>query len=273
MPVRAEWVRYGEAGVFSGYMARPSLPENERLPAVVVLQEIWGVDDHIQDVTRRLAAAGYLAFAPDLYARGGERPRALTEERIDRAKQFLDSLPPGAWGNPEERARALAALPAPDQAVIGETLQALFAGLNPDGYMEQLLATTRFLREACPFSQGQGVASVGFCMGGALSARLACRDPLLRGAVVFYGQAPPAEMIPSIQCPVRGFYGALDKRITEAVPEFAAAMREAGKDFASQVYDGAGHAFFNDTRRSYHVAAARDAYVRTLSFLRDVLAE
>lgn len=72
------------------------------LPGVIVIQEIWGPDDHIQDVTRRFAEAGYVALAPDLYSHGG-RPNMLSFDRIEQAKKFLDRLPPDAWMNEDTR--------------------------------------------------------------------------------------------------------------------------------------------------------------------------
>jgi carboxymethylenebutenolidase len=69
-----------------------------------------------------------------------------------------------------------------------------------------------------------------------------------------------------------GFYGGLDARINAGLPAFAEAMGTAGKAFEHQVYDGAAHAFFNDTRPSYHVGAARDAFARVLEFFRRNLA-
>jgi len=121
-------------------------------------------------------------------------------------------------------------------------------------------------------TEGAPVASVGFCMGGGLSALLACEDPELDAAAIFYGSAPPLEKVPAIRCPVTGFYGGLDLRINAGLPAFAKAMAEAGREFTYRVYDGAPHAFFNDTRPSYDVGAARDAYARLLEFLRRSLA-
>lgn len=262
-----EWVRYGDEDQYSGYLARPGRAKS--LPAVVVLQEIWGVDAHIQDVTRRIAQAGYVALAPDLYAKDGVRPVALTEERIERMKSFLDSLPPPAWGDQKLRDEALAGLPAAEATAISETQGALFGGLGQTDHIPALLATTAFLRDAYVFSKGGPVCSVGFCMGGALSARLACHDSALAGAAVFYGSAPAQDLLPKIQCPIIGFYGQLDTRITDGVPTFAEAMKNAGKSFEYHVYDGAHHAFFNDTRSAYHAAAVRDAFARLLMFFCD----
>jgi len=132
-------------------------------------------------------------------------------------------------------------------------------------------ALVAVLADAAGWLRGQlecsgRVGSVGWCMGGGLSGRLACRDAQLEAAVIFYGMAPPAEELAAITCPVLGFYGADDPRITADVPTFAEAMSVAGKSFEHHLYEGAPHAFFNDTRPSYHVDAARDAWARCLTF-------
>lgn len=257
--------------VLPGFMARPARVR-QPLPAILVIQEVWGVDDHIQDLTLRLATAGYVAFAPDLYAEGGQRPETLAVGRVEGVKRFLDTLPPGAWGNPAERDAALARLPEPERTHVGGTLGTLFGGVMRDipGFTRHLRAAADFLRghEA---SRGRPVGSTGYCMGGALSALLACADPKLAAAVIYYGAAPPAAQIPGIGCPLLGFYGGDDLRITEAVPALAQTLQAAGKRFEYHVYPGAPHAFFNDTRASYHVDAARDAWARTLAFFAQAL--
>ncbi|GMA49987.1 carboxymethylenebutenolidase [Alicyclobacillus contaminans] len=265
MGLKTGWIRYGSDNQYLGYLAAPE-GTREPLPAVVVIQEIWGVDEHIQDITRRFAQAGYVALAPDLYAKDGQRPEALRADRIAAVKTFLDSVPPTAWHSEEERNAALAKLPQPRQSEIRETFGALFGGLKMDLYIDQVKATSGHLRDTYEGSKGQPVGSVGFCMGGALSGLLACEDPALSAAAIFYGNAPQPEAIERIQCPVMGFYGELDPRITDAVPGFAENMKRAGKSFEYHVYKGAHHAFFNDTRASYHPRAARDAFARVLAF-------
>lgn len=271
MTLHTEWIRYGENAQYSGYLARPNRLMNGQ-PAVIVLQEIWGVDDHIQDVTRRFAQAGYVAFAPDLYARDGARKEGLEADKIESVKRFLESVPPTVWHNAEDRDRAMDTLPEPDRTNVRQTFGTLFGNLNLDAYTDHLLATTAFLREANEATEGQPIVSVGFCMGGGLSARLAASDAKLAGAAIFYGRAPADEQIQHIQCPVRGFYGALDPSITDGVPEFAEKMKGAGKDFAYKVYADAHHAFFNDSRASYGPKAARESFAEVLSFFADVTA-
>ncbi|BCJ87234.1 dienelactone hydrolase family protein [Effusibacillus dendaii] len=268
--LHTEWVSYGTDREFMGYLAQPK-QVNGQLPAVLVFQEIWGVDAHIQDVTNRIANAGYLAFAPDLYARYGKRPGNMTDERIAEVLQFLESVPPTVWNDPAQREEELAKRPEDSKTRISETFAAMFSQLSPDNYTKQLIATTDFLRNQHEITKEQGIASMGFCMGGAMSAYLATQDPQLRGAIIFYGTAPKQELIQNINCPVLGLYGELDARITDAVPGFAEQMKAAGKSFEYKIYPKAHHAFFNDTRASYQVEAARDAFVQTLNFLQKVL--
>ncbi|WP_426447996.1 dienelactone hydrolase family protein [Paenibacillus sp. S-38] len=271
MSIITEWISYGTEGRWQGYAARPDV--EQPLPAVLVIQEIWGVDEHIQDVTRRLAQAGYAAFAPDLFTAEGPKPQALAPERVERAKQFLNTIPPGAWRSPEERQTALSKLPEAEQAELTASLELIFsAGTRIPAFTEQIMATAAFLRESYAPTAGQGVASVGFCLGGLLSGTLAAKDPGLRGAVIFYGSPPPKELIPDIGAPLLGFYGELDPRITDEIPSFAQELEKEGKRFEYQIYPKAPHAFFNDTRPTYHVDSARDAFARTLAFLGRVLA-
>ena len=271
MTIKEEWIQYGKDNVYSGFTAR--LDGVEALPAVIVIQEIWGVDGHIQDVVRRLAAAGYVAFAPDLFSLEGTYPDALLPERVESAKNFLNTMPSSAWSNLTERDEALIRLPLGQRTMIAETIKTVLGGLNPTEFHGHLTAAADFLKNTYRYSKGQGVASVGFCMGGALSAILASLDPELKGAVIFYGNAPTPEQIATIACPVLGLYGELDTRLVEGLPAFAASMQEAGKSLDYTLYPNAQHAFFNDTRPSYQNKASRAAYARLLSFLQETLGD
>jgi carboxymethylenebutenolidase len=269
--LRREWVEYEWSGTpvpaFVSWPARAA----QGLPAIVVIQEVWGVTGHVQDLASRFAAAGYLALAPDLYAHGGRRPEALASSRIDAVEAFVETMPPSALMNPAERETALARLPEPQRRQVGETLGVLFAPTRPmDQYVGDLRAAVAYLRTH-PVSRGQRVGAVGYCMGGGLVALLACSEPDLAAAVTYYGASPPADRIAGIRCPVLGLYGGADRRITEGVPAFAEAMRAAGKPFEHRVYPGAPHAFFNDEHSVYRVDAARDAWVRTLAFFAEHL--
>ena len=269
MTLTIDRIRYGE---YSGYLAYPTRA-GQPLPAVIVIQEAWGVDEHIEDVTRRIALAGYAAFAVDVYARNGERPAALTRERGAELKGFFDALRPDQMADPAKRDAAVEEWPEPGRSRLRESIQAMFATLgNAEENLRPVLAAAKYLREENAVTRGQKVGSVGFCMGGGLSALLACADPALAGAVIFYGMAPSEEKIAALRCPLLGLYGGLDARIGAGIPGFLESMRKHGKSLEHHVYEGAAHAFFNDTRPVYDVRASRDAFVRTLSFFQRNLA-
>jgi carboxymethylenebutenolidase len=270
MAIKGRWIEYGDC---KGYYAAPERASGP-LPAIVVIQEAFGVNEHIEDLTRRFAAAGYAALAPDLFAVDGRRPPALTPERIDKALTFMRTLPPGAFRDPAVRDPALAKLPETDRREIMETFSQVFAdpGRLP-GYIPRLRQSVQHLRAELPQTKGQKVACVGFCMGGGLSALLACEEPELSGAAVFYGSTPPAEKIKSIRCPVIGFYGVEDQRVNAGIPAFEETMRAEGKSYERFLYERAGHSFFNDDAPSYNVKAVRDAFVRLLTFFHKILSD
>jgi len=193
----------------------------------------------------------------------------VSEERVIEVLGFLNAAPPIVRQDAAARTAALQKLPAELGSRIDEAYRALFANIGrlPE-FVRPLLNATRFLRYECEVSRQQKVACVGFCMGGGLSALLAAHDPDLAGAAIFYGQAPSPEHIRNIKSPVVGFYGELDERVNAGIPALVAAMKAENKSFDYQVYPGAQHAFFNDTRPSYDVRAARDSYSRLLEFLR-----
>jgi carboxymethylenebutenolidase len=249
------------------YRARPSAADAP-LPAVLVIQEAWGVDGHIQDLTERLATAGYLALAPDLYAVGG-RPAELAPERIAAVKAFLETVAPSVWTDPAERERALHALPQDERERVSATMSVLFSRRDPEGQLAVLREAVHAL-QTDPDCDGQ-VGAVGWCMGGGLSGGLAAHEPALGAAVIFYGSPPPEQEVARIACPVLGLYGAEDARISAAVPAFAEAAVRSGVSFEHHIYPGAPHAFFNDTRRSYRADAARDAWARCLAFFAQYL--
>lgn len=266
MSVATEWVRFGPDHAFSGFFARPARVTAE-LPGVIVVQEALGVDAHIEDVTKRVAMAGYAAFAPDLFALNGVRPAPLSPERMASAMAFLQQLPPGGSADPQVRDAELAKRPPADAAAIGETLATLFAG----GYLPKVVAAAAWLRHEQPATRGQKLGAMGFCMGGALAATLACSDGELAGAISFYGRTPPAELIAKIACPLLSFHGSLDVALVAGIPALQQLMDEHGKSLELVTYVGAPHAFFNDNRPSYTVEAARDAWVRSLQFLQRTL--
>ena len=245
------------------YLALPS-GGREKHPAVVVIHEIFGTDSHIRDVTRRFAAKGYVSMAPNLFT--GELQRLLTPHNIGLAMQAFAQAPPDLRRNPAKMAEFTATQP-PERRPI---LEAFGKVMNPQvqaGFAHDLAEVTRFLA-TLPEVDPKRIGSVGFCFGGAMSARLATVDPRLAAAVVFYGQNPPLADVSRIHARVLGLYGGEDPGVTATVPDFADAMKKSGKDFEFHVYPGAKHGFFNDTRASnYHEASAKDAWERVLEFL------
>jgi carboxymethylenebutenolidase len=241
MAIKSEWVRYGDE---IGFLARPELAQAP-LPGVLVIQEVMGVNEHIEEVTRRIAAAGYVALAPDLFAVKGERPAALSRERIAKAMSFLFR---------RQISESMGQISGP--AVFGRM----------EGMTHQLRSAVRYLRSERAETRMQRVGCVGFCMGGGLSALLACEEPELAAAAVYYGTAPSPEKVARINCPIIAFYGERDQRVNAGIPGFEEGMRKAGKSFEYHVYPGAAHAFFNDDGRAYEVRAARDSFARLLTF-------
>jgi len=112
------------------------------------------------------------------------------------------------------------------------------------------------------------IGSVGFCMGGGLSLLLACHNRELAAPVIFYGRNPsPIELVKNLQCPILGNYAGADMAITESdINLLKQTLTKYGKNFDIKVYPGAPHAFFNDTKESYRLEAAKDAWERTLKF-------
>lgn len=252
----------------AAYLVVPEASPGRR-PAVVVIHEIFGPDAHIRDVTRRFASQGYAAVAPNLFS--GELQNILTPPNVMLAMRALADAPPGLRGDPAKMAEFAASQPPERRPVLGALAQ-VSSPATQAGFAEDLGGVTRYLRSH-PAVDPDRIASVGFCFGGAMSARLATVDPRLRAAVIFYGQNPPLDQVPKIRAHLLGLYGGEDPGITSKVPELAAAMNAAGGSFESHVYPGARHAFFNDTRATnYHRESAEDAWPRVLGFLRDEFA-
>ncbi|MEO8873953.1 MAG: dienelactone hydrolase family protein [Polyangiaceae bacterium] len=270
MSLKIESVRYGENNVYSAYVVYPERAKLP-LPSVVVLQEAWGVDAHIEDITRRFAEAGYVAFAPDIYARNGERPAPLTKERTAEVLKFFNALPPGKAMDPEAQKAGFASKTPEETARIQESQQTIFGGLGKPEHMDPVLAGTAFLRDSFAPSKGRKVGVVGFCMGGGLASQTASRDSRLAIAISLYGRGLDDAAAATVSCPIVSFCGSDDAHIAGGIPAFAETMEKHGKKFRSVVYENCGHAFFNDARPSYDVDAARDAFVQILTEFRKYL--
>ncbi len=271
MALKTEWVRYGNRSGFFAIQELAQVP----IPSVVVIQEIWGVEEHIQDVTERVAASGYGALAPDLYSHQGERLPHLTKERIDEFQRFMAQLPPASWRDEGARNTALAKLPELERGRIGETFAGLF-GLTKEqreAYVAPLREAVRYLRHEREETKEQPVACVGFCMGGGLAALLACEEPELSGVAIFYGDTPEPAKVEKIRCPVVAFYAGNDQRVNGGISAFEQTMKRIGGSYQYRVYEGANHSFFNDRRGTYDVKAARDSFARLLNFFATTLVQ
>jgi len=245
------------------YVAFPENPKpGIQYPAVIVIHEIFGPDAHIRDVARRFARLGYIAAAPDLFT--GELHALLTPANIGLAMKAFAEAPPDLRRDPAKLA-AFAATQPPERRPILQAFGTISQPPVQEGFARDLHGVAQYLR-SLPGVDPHRIASVGFCYGGAMSARLATVDPDLRAAVIFYGQNPPLDAVPRIGARVLGLYGGEDPGITQTVPAFAEAMAAAGKSFEFHVYPEAKHAFFNDTRPNYHAESATDAWGRVVRF-------
>jgi carboxymethylenebutenolidase len=208
-----------------GYLARPS--DGEAAPAVIVIQEWWGLNDHIKDVARRFADEGFVALAPDLYH--------------------------GAVATEPDEARKLA-MELDTPAAVQEIQQAI-------AYLQ-----------AQEFVSSEKVGAVGYCMGGGLALQTALQDQDLGAAIVYYGSPLEPEAAQQVKAPTLTFIGTEDRIPVSGVEAMHAAFDEAGIENEFVVYDGAQHAFFNDTRPdSFDAEAAEDAWPRTLMWFRNHL--
>jgi carboxymethylenebutenolidase len=214
-------------GTAPGYLA---VPESEQGPATIVLQEWWGVDDHIRSICDRFAAEGFYALAPDLY-------RGETAEGPSEAEQKMMAL---SMAQAEKDMCGAAAYLA-----------------------------------AQPGVQGPGVGSVGFCLGGGLSVWAAAMCPNIDAVVTYYYVMPHGKPdFTGIKGPVLGHFGTADDFVpVEAAKALEEEIRAAGADVEFDFYEGAGHAFFNDTDRlgTYSESDAKRSWDRTVSFLRSAL--
>ncbi|HEV2564145.1 MAG TPA: dienelactone hydrolase family protein [Microvirga sp.] len=123
-----------------------------------------------------------------------------------------------------------------------------------------------------PDSTGK-VGAVGFCWGGGAVNNLAVNEPNLNAGVAYYGGQPKAEDVPKINAAMMMHYGGLDERINAGIPAYEAALKQAGKTYEIHVYEGANHAFNNDTNAArYDKEAADLAWRRTIGFLKKNLA-
>lgn len=224
-------------GHLPAYAARPE--GAGPFPVVLVVEEIFGVHDYIKDICRRLAKAGYLAVAPELYARLGD-----LSKMTDPAQIIRDVISK-----------------APDATILSDLDSvASWAGEQGDGDFRRMAIT-------------------GFCRGGRDVWLYAGHNPALRAAVAWYGPVggtptpiqprTAADVAPALKCPLLGLYGGMDPSIPQAqVQAAASAARAAGRTVEIVVYPNAGHGFHADYRPGYHRDAAEDGWRRMLAWFR-----
>ncbi|MGH9029593.1 MAG: dienelactone hydrolase family protein [Acidimicrobiales bacterium] len=209
-------------------------PEGTPKGAVVVIQEAFGVNDHIEDVTRRFAAAGYRAVAPHLFYRTGDP--VLDYGNIEKVMEHMQAL---------SREGILADLDATLEHLSSGGLapkRTGIVGFCMGGTVAVLAAATKALGAAATF-YGGGVAEGRF------------------------GMPSLVELTPQLKTPWLGLYGDLDQGIpVEQVEALRAALPSAPVPTELVRYAEAGHGFHCDLRDSYHEASAKDAWRRTLAW-------
>jgi carboxymethylenebutenolidase len=227
-PVTTTWTTItGDAGSFDAFLALPPAGSG---PGLLMLQEIFGVNEHIRAVAEQYAMDGFVVLAPDVFWQ--QHPR----------------LDIGYAPEDIQRGRAMAM--AADRGAL----------------QRDLADAVKTLRER-PEVRGRGVGALGYCMGGRL-AYVAAATAGIDAAVAFYGGGiqDNLDLAPRITCPIQFHYGALDANIPlSAVDKVRASMQ--GRDVEVHVYEGADHGFNCWARGSYQAGSAALAHGRALQFL------
>jgi len=203
-PRHREWVTVKHDGrSVETFVAYPE--SKDKRPVVVVIHEIFGMSDWVQNLADELAEAGYIAVAPDLLSGAGPNG--------GRTSSFSD------------------------QSKVTEAV----SHLNADQVTADLNAVADYAKKL-PASNGT-LFVTGYCWGGAQSFRFATNRSDLKAAFVFYGSPPDKDAMKRINAPVYGFYGGNDARIDATIPDTKANMAALGKSYDPVIYDGAGHGF------------------------------
>jgi carboxymethylenebutenolidase len=226
-------------GPVPAYRAMPE--KSGKHPVVLVVQEIFGVHEHIKDVCRRLAKEGYFAIAVDLYRRQGDVTRITDNQEI--FAKVVNHVP--------------------DSQVMSD------------------LDASVVYAEATGKADTSRLGITGFCWGGRITWTYCVHNPKVKAAVAWYGRlvAPaksalqpvyPVDLAAHVKTPVLGLYGGADAGIpVEHVEQMRAALKAAGNTTSEiVVYDGAPHAFYADYRPSYRKEAAEDGWKRMLDWFR-----
>jgi carboxymethylenebutenolidase len=224
-------------GQMPAYRAMPD--KGGPFPVVLVVQEIFGVHEHIKDLCRRLAKIGYLAIAPELYARQGDVSKITDFQKI--IKDVVSKVP--------------------DAQV-----------------MSDLDSAVAWAKESGKGDVGK-LAIGGFCWGGRIVWLYAAHNPNLKAGAAWYGRLVgqaddlhpknPIDIAGSLKAPVLGLYGGKDTGITaDSIEKMRVALKESKQPTEIHVYPDAGHGFNADYRPSYNEAAARDGWKRMLEWFK-----
>jgi carboxymethylenebutenolidase len=217
-------------GDIPGYRAMPATGGS--FPTVLVVQEIFGVHEHIRDMCRRFAKAGYFAIAPELYARQGDVSKmANVQEIVDNVVKKVA-----------------------DQQVMSD-LDAAAAYAKSSGKADV-----------------SRLAVTGFCWGGRIVWMYTAHNPGVKAAVAWYGPLDRSyypgdksalDVVKDLNAPVLGLYGGADQGIPiESINKMRDAMRTANKQGEIVVYPDTPHGFNADYRPSYRKEAGEDGWKR-----------
>jgi carboxymethylenebutenolidase len=146
----------------------------------------------------------------------------------------------------------------------------MIGSLNAGETVARLAAAVPFLAHH-PGSTGK-VGVVGFCWGGGMVNRLAAAGTSLNAGVAYYGAQLPAAEVSNVSAPLLLHYASLDQRINAGIPDYEAALKAGRKTYELYMYEGANHAFNNDTNTARYTKEAADlAWSRTIKFFRKYL--
>jgi carboxymethylenebutenolidase len=222
-------------GSIKGLLARPA--SADKVPSIIVIHENRGLNPYIEDIARRLAVQGYMAFAPDGLTSVGGYPGGDSITTTD--------------GNEA-------------------TATALFMKVDQAKMMQDFIASAQYVKWR-PDSTGQ-LGAIGFCFGGNVVNQLAVvLGSDLSAAVPFYGVAPSAADIAKIKAPINAQFGELDTRVTGTWAAFDQQLTQMGIPHEGHIYKGANHGFHNDTTPRYDEAAATEAWGHALDWFNKYL--
>ena len=233
--------------------------------AVIVVHEVWGLEDNIKSIARRFADLGYNVFAPHLYTRFGTH---FTSANIQAAMQKFFSIPETERWTESGMNKALQSSSAEQKQII----QQIFASRDDTTkvMVKDLVSLVEYISSKTGIA-GDKIGSIGFCLGGGLVFQLATEAPI-KATSVFYGANPePLDSVSKIKGEIIASYAAEDPRVNEGIAEMMNAFIKIKKEIEVKIYANAKHAFFNDLRPTYNSEAASDAWQRTVSFFSRVL--